>query len=99
MNKSKKTEALGYNLVDISSAYSKENERNTEMISKLLQRQAAPHVDIEKFDVSPINYQYFMSMLKEVVEDRIEDTRERLIKLINYTDGESRDLAKMLLGK
>ena len=42
----------------------------TQTICKLLQQQAAPHVDIEKFDGNPINYQYFTSIFKEVVEAR-----------------------------
>ena len=71
-----------------------ENDYNTEMICKLLQRQAAPRIDIEKFGGNLINYQCFMSIFKEVVEDRIEDPTGRLIRLIKYTDGEARHLIK-----
>ena len=74
-----------YNLADVSGGYSEENDYNIEMIYKILQ-QAAPHVDIEKFDGNPINYQYFMRIFKEVVKERIEDARGRLIRLIKYTD-------------
>ena len=49
-------EAQSYNLADGSGRYSEENDYNTEMICKLLQQKAAPHVDIEKFDGNPINY-------------------------------------------
>ena len=64
-------EVQSYKLGDVSGRYSEENNYNTEMICKLLQQQAAPHVDIEKFDDNPINYQYFTSIFKEVVEARI----------------------------
>ena len=64
------------------------------MICKLLQRQAASHVDIVKFDGNPINYQSFMSFFKELLKDRIEDPTGRLIRLIKYTDGEGRKFVK-----
>ena len=61
------------------------------MICKLLQQQAVAHVDIKRFNGNPINYQYFMSIFKEVVEGRIEDPTGRLIKLIKYMGGEARE--------
>ena len=79
------SEAQGYNSADLNGRYSEENDYNTELICKLLQRQAASHISNEKFYGKNINYQYFMSMLKEIVEDRIEDPRGKLIKLIKYT--------------
>ena len=75
-------ESQGYNVGDVM------------MICKLLQRETASQVDIEKFDGHPINYQYFMSIFKEVVEDRIEDPTGRLIRLIKYADGKARELVK-----
>ena len=78
-------DAQSYNLAYVSGGYSEENDYNTEMIYKILQ-QPAPHVDTEKFDGNPINYQYFMRIFKEVVKERIEDARGRLIRLIKYTD-------------
>ena len=56
------------------------------------EQQAVPHVDTEKPDGNPINYQYSMSIFKEVIEYRIEAPTARLIRLIEYTDGESRQL-------
>ena len=43
-------EAQSYNLLDDSGRYSEKNDYIREIICKLLQQQAAPHVDIEKFD-------------------------------------------------
>ena len=87
-------ESQSYNLNDISGRYSEEYDYNTEIICKALQRQAAPHVDIRKRDGNPVNYQYFMSIFKEVAEDRIEDKTGRLIRLTKYVEGEERELIK-----
>ena len=86
-------ETQSYKLGDVRGRYSEENDYNTEMICKLLQQRASPHVDIGKFDGNPINYQYFMNIFKEVVEDRIEDPTGRLIRLIKHRDGEGRELS------
>ena len=86
--------AQSYNLGDVSDRYSEKNDYDTEMICQVLQRQAALPVDIEKFDGNPINYQCFMSIFKEFVEDRIKEPTGRLIRLTKYTDGEARELIK-----
>ena len=64
--------AQSYSLPDVSGIYSEENDCRTEIISKLLQRQATPHLDIEKSDGNPINYHYFMSIFKEVVKTELK---------------------------
>ena len=87
-------EAQSYNLADVSGRYSEENDCNREIICKLLQQQVSPHENIRKFDSNSITYQYFMSIFKKAVEDRIEDPTGRLIRLIKYTDGEARELIK-----
>ena len=70
-------EAQGSNLNDVCGRYSEENDCNTEMSWKSLQL---------------VLIWIFMSILKEVVENRIEDSRGSLIRLIKYTDGEAREL-------
>ena len=85
-----------------------------EILSKLMKQQSAPEVDIDCFDGNPLNYWYFMAIFIEVVENRIDDPRGQLIRLITYTKGEAKELvmncihqsrregyqiAKMLLGK
>ena len=35
-----------------------------------------------------------MSIYKELIEDKIEDPKKRLIRLIKYEDGEARELIK-----
>ena len=87
-------EAQSYNLDDVSGRYSEGNDYNTDMICKLLQQQAAPHVGIKQLYGNPINYKYFISIFKEVVEEKIEDPTGKLIMLIKYTDGKAKELEK-----
>ena len=56
--------------------------------------QGAPEVDIDTFSGDPLEYHYFMEVFKEVVEEKIEDPRGRLTRLIKYTAGEAKDLIK-----
>ena len=46
------------------------------------------------FSDNPLEYQYFFTILKEVVERKIKDPVGRLTRLINFTDGEAKDLIK-----
>ena len=57
-----------------------------------MKHQSALEVDTDCFDGHPLNYQYFMVTLKEVVENRIDDPHGRLIRLIKYTKGEAKEL-------
>ena len=49
---------------------------------------------MEIFDGNPLNYRYFMTLFREVVESKIEDPRGRLTRLIKYTTGEAKELIK-----
>ena len=64
------------------------------MLSKLVKECSAPQVDLEPFDENPLEYIYFMSMFKESVEQKIEDTKGRLVRLIQYTREDAKDLIK-----
>ena len=61
---------------------------------QLLKQQSAPDVDIDVFDGNPLNFKYFMTLLREVVESEIEDPCGRLTCLIKYTTGEAKELIK-----
>ena len=54
----------------------------TDMLCKLLKVQSAPDVDMECFDGNVLEYHYFMALFIQVVESKIEDTRDRLTRLI-----------------
>ena len=46
-----------------------------EILCRLMKQQSAPKVDIDSFHGNPLNYWYFMAIFKEVVENRIDDSR------------------------
>ena len=62
-----------------------ENDYAAEMLSKLVQEQSAPQVDMEPFEGNPLDFTYFMLMFQESVEKKIDDPRGRLTRLIKYT--------------
>ena len=60
------------------------NQTATDALCQLLRQQAAPEVDIEAFDRNLLNFKYFLSLFKEVVEMKVDDPRGRLTCLIKY---------------
>ena len=78
-----------------SSKDGNQSERDdglTGMMCKLLSQQSAPNVDIDVFDGNPLEFNYFMSIFEEMVESKVVDPRGRLTRLINYTNGEAKEL-------
>ena len=65
-----------------------------EMLCRLLRQQATPEVDVEVFDGNPLNFKYFISVFKEVVETKFDDPCGHLTRLIKYTSGEGKKLRK-----
>ena len=61
-------------------------------ISSLLKMQSAPEPTIDIFYGNPLDFKYFLKTFEEVVETKIEDCRGRLIRLIQFTSGEAKDL-------
>ena len=51
-------------------------------LCQLVKQQSAPTVDIEEFNGNPLQYSYFRSMFREVVEKKIADPQGRLSRLI-----------------
>ena len=41
-----------------------------------------------------MEYHYFISVFREVVELKIHDSHDRLVRLLKYTEGEARDSIK-----
>ena len=64
------------------------------MMSKLLRQQAAPDVDI--FNGDPVDYHYFIAVLDEVIEKKIDDPWGRLTRLIKYTDSQPNEMIKRI---
>ena len=71
-----------------------ENDNAAEILSKLIREQSTPQVDMEPFEGNPLDFTNFMSMFQESVEEKIDDPRGRLTRLIKYTRREPRELVK-----
>ena len=48
-------------------------------------------------DGNPLNFKYFITLFREVVESKIEDSRGKLTCLIKYTTGEAKELIKQCI--
>ena len=53
-----------------------EDNEMGKMLCQLVKQQSAPTVDIEEFDGNPLQYSYFRSMCREVVDKKIADPQE-----------------------
>ena len=73
---------------------SERDDGSTGMMCRLLSQQSTPNVDIDVFDGSPLEFNYFMSIFEEMVESKVVDPKGRLTRLINYTKGEAKELVK-----
>ena len=61
---------------------------------ELLRQQAAPELEINIFDGNLMDFNYFMAVFKEVVENKVTDPRGWLTHLIKFTKGEAKEIAK-----
>ena len=59
----------------------------TGMMCKLLSQQSAPNFDIDMFDGNHLEFNYFISILEEMLKSKVNNRRGRLTRLINYTKG------------
>ena len=57
------------------------------MMCDLLHHQSAPEVEIETFRGDLLEYHYFISVFREVVELKIDNPHGRLVRLLKYIDG------------
>ena len=64
-----------------------------------MKHQSAPDLDIDVFDGNPLNFKYFMTLFREVVESKIEDPCGRLTRLIKDTTGEAKELIQHCIEK
>ena len=69
-------------------------ENRNEDLSDIIRLIKAPSVDIDVFSGDPLEYEYFTSNFKEVVETTVLDQRGRLMRLIKYTSGKAKNLIK-----
>ena len=71
-----------------------EDNELCKMLCQLVKQQSAPLVDIEEFDGNPLQYTYFRSIFREVMEKEIAASQGRLTRFIKLTTGEVRELVK-----
>ena len=60
----------------------------------MMKLQCAPPPDIDKFSGDPLEFHYFKTTFKEVVETTVPDQYGRLTRLIKFTSGDAKDLIK-----
>ena len=60
----------------------------------MIQKQAAPEVELECFDGNSLEYNHFVDLFREEVEKWIPELKGRLLRLLKYTTGEAHDLIK-----
>ena len=65
-----------------------------EMMWKLVNQQSAPEIVIHVFGGNPLEFHYFMAAFDEAVENKIEDPRGKLTRLIKYTTVEVKEMVK-----
>ena len=86
-------EVHGTNDQNVSVDDNNKHEIDTnEILCRLMRQQSAPEIDIECFDGNSLNYRHFIAIFKEVVENRIDDPRGLLIRLIKYKKGDAKEL-------
>ena len=57
-------------------------------------QQAAPDLEIDISDGNPMDAHYFMTVFKEIVENKVTDPRGQLTRLIKFTKREAKEIAK-----
>ena len=65
-----------------------------ELMVQTLKLQAAPKAEIDSFSGDPMEYNYFVENFRDVVENMIDDPRQRLVRLLKYTCGDAKELIK-----
>ena len=61
---------------------------------KLMKSQSAPDIKIDDFGGDALEYSYFVSNFKDMVENNVDDQKGRLNRLIQCTKGEAKELIR-----
>ena len=70
------------------------DEGVSKMMCQLLKQRSAPDIDIDVFSGNPMDFHYFIAIFNEIVEKKVDDTRGKLTRLIKYTTGDAKEMAK-----
>ena len=63
-------------------------------IEHMMKIQSLPSVELDIFYGNLLDYLYFRTTFKEVVEDTLDDQRSKLTRLVHYTSEEAKELIK-----
>ena len=64
------------------------------MICNFLHYQGASEAEIDKIKRNPLEYQYFVSMFKQVVKRKVIDPKGRQTRLLKFIGGKAKELIK-----
>ena len=70
-----------------------------DLMMKLVNLHTAPDVDLDVFRGDPLEYEYFRAAFKEVGEKKVTDSRGRLIRMLQYTSEDPKELIKSCLNE
>ena len=65
-----------------------------ELMIQTIKLQSAPGVEIEAFKGDPLEYYYFMENFQDAVENLVDNPKQRLVRLLKYTEGDAKELIK-----
>ena len=77
-----------------SALLPKDFDGEMRMLCSLLRQQPAPNLDIQTFRVDPLEYHFFMSSFRKAVVCKIDYPHGRLVWLLKFTDGETKETIK-----
>ena len=64
------------------------------MLCDLVKLQGAPELYLERFSREPLQYNYFITIFKDVVESKVRNPKGRLLRLTQFTTEEAKELIK-----
>ena len=62
------------------------------MMCQLLKQQSAPDIDIDIFSSNLVDFNYFMAVFSEIVENKADGRKEKLTQLIKYTTSDAKEM-------
>ena len=62
------------------------------MMCQLLKQQSAPDIDIDIFSSNLVDFNYFMAVFSEIVENKVDGRKEKLTQLIKYTTSDAKEM-------
>ena len=68
----------------------------SKMMCQLLKQQSASDIDIDIFSGNPMDFNCFMAVFNEIVEEKVDDPSKKLTELIKYTTGDAKETVKKL---